>query len=485
MLWMRQDSVSRARWLGRSLSFSLIWTWCALLARTDVFPITIVDALGLPSADAPLLASNVVTLLILIAICWKMASLLDSKTVMTATTISLSAASLLVVSGQAYQSLPLCYLGVCLGGAAIATLKISWGEMYSRVRLDEGLMLIGIALIVSSLLITVALVLPPVLIETLFIVCGVSCVPLLRFGTRQKDYAVSEIRHSSRQKLKASWTFLALPILVALTFGAFHGATGIGAEQINAEKIADLEMLASPISAFLSGSLLIIVAARHEDRLKPAQIYAWALIMVVVGFVLLAMGVILPVIGNIVLVTGFLLFYFFMIVFWGNLAKRMGRSVVVAYLVGYTSFQMAQLAGDLLSLHVLSHLSSQGIIAFVLSIILLFFICVLLVYGSVNSPFRAWLMADSHQETSDDISDACALITRKYRLTPREHEILTFLARGRNASHIVSMQDISYETARTHIKNIHRKLDAHSQQEILSLIDRVISEGIQDLPKTH
>jgi DNA-binding CsgD family transcriptional regulator len=207
--------------------------------------------------------------------------------------------------------------------------------------------------------------------------------------------------------------------------------------------------------------------------------------MLVVGFVLLAMGLILPVVGNIILVTGFLLFYFFMIVFWGNLAKRMGRSVVVAYLVGYTSFQTAQLAGDLVSLHVLSRLSSQEIIAFVLSIILLFFICVLLVYGSVNSPFRVWLMADSRQETSDDISDACALITRKYRLTPREHEILAFLARGRNASHIVSMQNISYETARTHIKNIHRKLDVHSQQEILSLIDRVISEGIQDLPGTR
>ncbi|MDR1184576.1 MAG: hypothetical protein LBK67_07245, partial [Coriobacteriales bacterium] len=315
--WIRQDSVSRARWLGRSLSFSLIWTWCALLARTDVFPITVIDALGLPGADAPLLASNVLVLLILIAICWKMSSLLDSKTVMTATTIALSAGSLLVVLGQAYQSLLLCYLGVFLGGAAIATLKISWGEMYSRVRLDEGLMLIGTALIASSLLIAVALILPTVLVETLFIICGVSCVPFLRFGTRQKDYAVSEIRHSSRQRLKASWTFLALPILVAVTFGAFHGATGIGAEQFDTEKVANFGMLTAPISAFLSGFLLMVVATRHEDRLKPAQIYAWALIMLVVGFVLLAMGLILPVVGNIILVTGFLLFYFFMIVFWG------------------------------------------------------------------------------------------------------------------------------------------------------------------------
>jgi DNA-binding CsgD family transcriptional regulator len=475
-LWMRQNSVSRIRWLGRSLSFTFIWTWCALLARTDIFPTLIIDTFGLTNTGMPLLASNVVVLLILIVTCWKMTSLLDSRMTMIITAIFLSLASLLVVSGEAYRNLPLCYVGVFFGGAAIATLKISWGEMYSRVRLDEGLMLLGVALIVSSLLTIVSFVLPAILTEMLFVLCGILCVPFLYFGTRQQDYIVSEIRRSRRQKLNASWTFLALPILVALTFGAFHGVT-----RIDPEQITGFEAFVSPGSTFISGILLIVVAIRFENHVKPAQIYAWALVMVVTGLVLSVINTAFPLISNIILVTGFQLFYFFMIVFWGNLAKRMGRSIVVAYLIGYTSFQTAQLAGNLLSLYVLDDLSFQGIIAFVLSVILLFFTCVLLLYGSVNSPFRIWLMADSSQETSDDISDACALISRKYRLTPREHEILTFLARGRNASHIVSMQNISYETARTHIKNIHRKLDVHSQQATLDFIDRVINEGIKEL----
>jgi DNA-binding CsgD family transcriptional regulator len=471
--WVQRDKAARARWMGRSLSFTFIWTWCALLARTDVFPVSVVGVLGIAGADIPLLASNVLALIILIAACWRMASLLDSQIAMTTTAVFLTASSLTVVLGQAYQNPLLCYLGVFLGGAAIATLKISWGEMYSRMRLDEGLIILGVALIVSAMLIFISLALPTVLVEMIFVACGVLCVPFLRFGTLQKDYVITEVQHVNRQRLRASWTFLALPILVALTFGASYGTTDIETGQF-----AEFGALISPVATCLSGFLLIIVAIRYENRVRPAQIYAWALIMVVAGFVLLALGVALPA-ASTILVTGFLLFYFFMIVFWGNLAKRMGRSVVVAYLVGYTAFQVAQLAGDLLSLHILSNLSFQQTIAFVLGTILLFFACVLLVYGSVNSPFRVWLMADSSQETSDDISDACALISRKYRLTPREHEILAFLARGRNASHIVSMQNISYETAKTHIKNIRRKLNVHSQQEIIDLIDKAIIEGVE------
>lgn len=472
--WWRLENAVRMHWLGRSLSFTLIWTWCAILARTSVFQITAIDWLLLSNANLPLLASNVLALLILMLVCWKKASLLDSRSAMIAAGTLLSGGSLMVVSGQAYQSLPLCYLGVLFGGAAIAILKVSWGEMYSRMRLDEGLTLLGAALVASALITIISLSLPVILIEMLFVACGSLCVPLLRLGTKSRDYLIIEVKQANSQKLKPSWTFLALPILVAFTFGASHQSTGSGSTQL----LTVLEPLVSPISTGLSGLLLITVALRYESRMRPAHIYAWALILVVAGFVAVSMELVVPDIGNMVLSTGFLLFYFFMIVFWGNLAKRMGRSVVVAYLVGYAAFQTAQLAGDLLSLYLLSSLSFQEMIAFALSLVLLFFAGVLLVYGSVNSPFRIWLLADSSSETSDDISNACALISASHRLTPREHEILTFLARGRNASHIVSIHNISYQTAKTHIKNIHHKLDAHSQQEVLDLIERTIDEGI-------
>ena len=112
--WWHLEHATRMHWLGRSLSFTLIWTWCAILARTNVFPATAIEALRLSNADLPLLAGNVLVLLILMVTCWRSASLLDSKAAMLTAGTLLSVGSVLIVSGQAYQSSLLCYLGVIL-----------------------------------------------------------------------------------------------------------------------------------------------------------------------------------------------------------------------------------------------------------------------------------------------------------------------------------------------------------------------------------
>ena len=52
-------------------------------------------------------------------------------------------------------------------------------------------------------------------------------------------------------------------------------------------------------------------------------------------------------------------------------------------------------------------------------------------------------------------------------LTEREREILTLLVRGRRLSQVASALHISAHTVRTHLKAIFRKLDVHSQAELL------------------
>ena len=65
----------------------------------------------------------------------------------------------------------------------------------------------------------------------------------------------------------------------------------------------------------------------------------------------------------------------------------------------------------------------------------------------------------------------CLRAAQRYDLTPREGEILSYLARGRNAKYIQEALTISLSTAQTHIRNIYRKVGVHSRQELLSLIE--------------
>ena len=59
-------------------------------------------------------------------------------------------------------------------------------------------------------------------------------------------------------------------------------------------------------------------------------------------------------------------------------------------------------------------------------------------------------------------------------LTQRETEVFLHLCEGRNAPWIAKELFISQSTANVHIKNIYRKFDVHSRQELLDLADKAV-----------
>ena len=74
-------------------------------------------------------------------------------------------------------------------------------------------------------------------------------------------------------------------------------------------------------------------------------------------------------------------------------------------------------------------------------------------------------------DTAASIECACEALAHTGGLTVRETEILKMLARGRSAPFIAQELVISQNTVKTHVKHIYAKLDAHSQQEIIDLVD--------------
>ena len=68
-------------------------------------------------------------------------------------------------------------------------------------------------------------------------------------------------------------------------------------------------------------------------------------------------------------------------------------------------------------------------------------------------------------------------LAASYGLTSRETEILAELGRGRNAAYIAERLTISPQTAKMHQKNIYAKMDLHSQQDLIKLIDQAIEDS--------
>lgn len=65
----------------------------------------------------------------------------------------------------------------------------------------------------------------------------------------------------------------------------------------------------------------------------------------------------------------------------------------------------------------------------------------------------------------------CELVANRYLLSRRETEVLFFLAKGHNATSIQEQLYISEGTTKTHIRHIYRKLDIHSQQELIQIVE--------------
>ncbi|MEG2006636.1 MAG: helix-turn-helix transcriptional regulator [Raoultibacter sp.] len=78
-----------------------------------------------------------------------------------------------------------------------------------------------------------------------------------------------------------------------------------------------------------------------------------------------------------------------------------------------------------------------------------------------------------HAEEDDDRywTQPCLYTAKTYKLTPRETEVLEQLARGRDLSSMEEKFTLSRNTVKMHVKHVYTKLDVHSKQEVIDLVD--------------
>ncbi len=79
-------------------------------------------------------------------------------------------------------------------------------------------------------------------------------------------------------------------------------------------------------------------------------------------------------------------------------------------------------------------------------------------------------------EKKGRFSQAIEGLVEEFRLTPREADVLRQLAMGYGADAAAEHIGVSWNTVRTHTRNIYVKLDVHSRQELMDLVDARVQE---------
>lgn len=134
---------------------------------------------------------------------------------------------------------------------------------------------------------------------------------------------------------------------------------------------------------------------------------------------------------------------------------------------------VGQLTGFLVSFPLSSIVASQAVLCIIAIFALLFSG---LLIATNESMWAEWGGARPTEEEAaiGPFRQACQDLAREAGLTDREAQLLVLFAHGRNIDFICNELYISKNTAKTHSRNIYRKLDVHSQQELINAVERKI-----------
>ena len=79
--------------------------------------------------------------------------------------------------------------------------------------------------------------------------------------------------------------------------------------------------------------------------------------------------------------------------------------------------------------------------------------------------------ATEHEAFERYLQGRVAALACEHKLSPREKETLLYLSRGHSYVFIAERLCVSESTARTHVRNIFRKIGVNSREELLGLVD--------------
>ena len=300
------------------------------------------------------------------------------------------------------------------------------------------------------------------------------------FLTHEKSDSVFElITHSAAQsdlEITNPASFLPFSNKLFVTILLFTCACGFGFSVISPQDFSWQNL------AVISLLVVCIVAILlfNKKRLEIDDFFTLAITLTTVGLVagpVWADDSIISKLGYVILVAGCESFLLFMYLLLFKLAARNAITTISLIAFSGVAINLGMLIDTLFWIAARS-ISKIDVIP--RASIILFFFLIFITYCLVfvrrlnfEDTVRSISPVPSFVPSveSPSLVNACEKIANAYSLTAREKEIFELLARGRNGRFIREKLFISQSTVKTHVRNIYAKLDIHSHQELIDLIE--------------
>ncbi|MDR1421693.1 MAG: LuxR C-terminal-related transcriptional regulator [Coriobacteriales bacterium] len=381
----------------------------------------------------------------------------------------------------------LLFAGACMGlGGGLFNLL--WARVFSPLPTGQLYRQVIVCYLVALLVYLVITLLPPLVIAPLMLVAIIGSTSLLVL-TSQRPLGY-ELRTATRPLLARAARTLWRPMLCTAIFGFMSGLMSqiSGQESVALTAFQQVSIIASLI---VVGILLlpVLILKRPPDITSAYRI---ALPISAAGFLLL------PFIWNALFgITNALVNMGYMtvsILLWCSLVgtsaqTRLPMSLIFGCCFGAT--YLADFIGALIGYAFASSITQSvlTLAAVALASIYLLSMVSLFIFkgqrGGRDQKARITKAAMRYDDEDpiflarpeDSFRQRCEALAHEAGLTQREEEMLLFLAQGRSIASISKLLYVTENTTKSHVRNIYHKLDIHSKQELIDLINEPLADG--------
>ena len=369
----------------------------------------------------------------------------------------------------------LCIAGWCLIAVCAACMLCIWATALVGFRLAVR----RIACISAAAVIAVALFLIVGFLEIPIALCIIMILPIcsgLLFRMNKSHLGELVTSRSAHPKGVPSVKLVVAMGIFGFAFGTLWG-TGLPKDDISSNQLAF-----AIVGVF---SLCMLMYARFSKSHGISLAYRVAPVVLIAAFLLLPfLGELRNYWSGVLGGSGYLIYEILLLMVVFDSIVRFQLRTIPAFAVARCATVCGLCFGWVFSIAFFNAfpLDSLGVAAFSSITVL-----VLVLANALLIDEKALFIADifyspknSKVDTKGDLprlveydrlETRCLEIARNYHLTNREEEVLALLARGRNARYIQDVLVVTNATAKAHRYNIYKKLDIHSHQELIDLIE--------------
>lgn len=349
-------------------------------------------------------------------------------------------------------------------GFGTALLMIEWGRIFGYLGPQHVLYHGIIAMLGSALLVALLSLMPRFVGQLTFVLVPIPliiCLYKTVFSLPRKAL----YSHATNAPLKIPYKFLFTALLHGLSLGVLMGWLFIADDVGNTS-------LFTALSFILAAALLLLTAVFVKMDFNHL-IYQMGFGLTATGAFLIVCVSGLPMLGVSFQLLGFCYVH---LVMWGlcsYLTKNFNLPATWVISWPTCCLMLGQLIGGVTSSVLGQQANGEYWIQMLATAMVFILLMASLIMLSSRNLVTGWGMASPANRIHADslISTVVEELCIENKLTPREGEVFALMARGKNRKAISKELVISEETAKSHINGLYRKLDVHSQQDLLTLVE--------------